>query len=67
MTTYGLGELEIRRLREDAEVRLGGRFDIRAFHDAVLGNGSVTLLMLRQEIQRWMAQLGTTAGARAHP
>jgi uncharacterized protein (DUF885 family) len=67
MTTYGLGELEIRRLRKDAEERLGNRFDIRAFHDAVLGNGSVTLLMLRQEIQRWIARLGTTAESRAHP
>jgi uncharacterized protein (DUF885 family) len=54
MTTYGLGELEIRRLRAEAERRLGSRFDIRAFHDAVLGNGSVTLLMLRQQIQRWL-------------
>jgi uncharacterized protein (DUF885 family) len=54
MTTYGLGELEIRRLRAEAERRLGSRFDIRAFHDAVLGNGSVTLVMLRQQIQRWL-------------
>lgn len=54
MTTYGLGELEIRALRAEAERRLGARFDIRAFHDALLGNGSVTLLMLRAEIQRWL-------------
>jgi uncharacterized protein (DUF885 family) len=67
MTSYGLGELEIRRLRKDAEGRLGGRFNIRAFHDAVLGNGGVTLLMLRQEIERWMARVDTTAGPKARP
>jgi uncharacterized protein (DUF885 family) len=56
MTTYGLGELEIRRRRAEAERHLGDRFDIRAFHDAVLGNGSITLLMLQQALQRWLAR-----------
>ncbi len=53
-TSYMLGNLEIRALRDDAERRLGSRFDIRAFHDRVLENGAVTLPMLRQQVERWI-------------
>jgi uncharacterized protein (DUF885 family) len=56
MTTYGAGELEIVRLRLEAEATLIGDFDIREFHDRVLGNGSVTLGMLRDEISSWLAE-----------
>ena len=38
-----LGNLEIRKIRPEAERSLGARFDIREFHDRVLGNGGVTL------------------------
>jgi uncharacterized protein (DUF885 family) len=48
---YKVGQLEVRRLRADAERRLGSTFDIRAFHDAVLGNGAVSLQTLRQTIE----------------
>jgi uncharacterized protein (DUF885 family) len=54
-TAYMTGNLEIRRLREMAERELGPRFDIRAFHDRVLEDGTVTLPMLRQKIERWIA------------
>jgi uncharacterized protein (DUF885 family) len=47
--------LEIRRLRDLAEARLGERFDLRAFHDRVLENGSVTLPMLEDSIAVWIA------------
>lgn len=53
-TSYMLGNLTILSLRRDAERRLGSRFDIRAFHDQVLGNGSVTLPMLREQVERWL-------------
>ena len=53
-TAYMLGNLEIRRLRNEAERRLGDRFDIREFHDQVLGNGGVTLPMLREQIEAWV-------------
>ncbi len=53
-TSYMLGNLEIRRLREEAEKALGSRFDIRAFHDRVLEDGAVPLVMLRQKIERWI-------------
>ena len=52
---YMLGMLEIRRLRDLAEARLGERFDLRAFHDRVLENGSVTLPMLEDSIEVWIA------------
>ncbi len=52
---YGLGRLEIRRLRLLAERKLGARFDIRAFHDRVLENGAVPLPLLRAAIERWLA------------
>jgi uncharacterized protein (DUF885 family) len=50
---YKLGELEIVRLRRAAEARLGKAFDLRAFHDVVLGRGAVTLAVLREEVERW--------------
>ena len=56
MATYGVGEREIFELREQARRDLGDRFDIREFHDRVLENGSVTLGMLRQQIERWVAE-----------
>ena len=52
--SYGLGRLEIRRLRAFAEQRLGARFDIRAFHDHVLENGAVPLPLLRAAIEQWV-------------
>ena len=52
--SYGLGRLEIRRLRTLAVQQLGARFDIRAFHDHVLENGAVPLPLLRAAIERWL-------------
>jgi len=45
---YKVGQLEIQRLRREAEATSGGAFDVRAFHDAVLGSGSVSLPVLRE-------------------
>jgi uncharacterized protein (DUF885 family) len=53
--SYQVGGLEIRRLRIEAERRLGSKFDLRAFHDQVLEGGVVTLPMLRDKIARWVA------------
>jgi uncharacterized protein (DUF885 family) len=52
-TAYMLGMLEIRAAREDAEKRMGRRFDIKAFHDRVLEDGSVPLTFLRDKIREW--------------
>lgn len=48
--SYKIGELTIKRLRTKAEQELGDKFDIRAFHDAVLENGSVPMSILEQQI-----------------
>jgi len=52
---YKVGQLEILRLREEAKVKLAGRFDIREFHDVLLGNGAVPLELLRQIVSRYIA------------
>ncbi len=51
--SYKLGQLEIRRLRNDAEARLGERFDIKGFHDTVLGQGMLSLPVLADVVDRW--------------
>jgi uncharacterized protein (DUF885 family) len=51
---YKMGELKIRELRKRAEEALGPRFDVRAFHDAVLRNGSVTLPVLEAQIDSYI-------------
>jgi len=53
-TGYKIGELEIRRLRAEAESALGKGFDIRRFHDAVLLDGPIPLDVLEQNIGRWI-------------
>ncbi|MGI8807109.1 MAG: DUF885 domain-containing protein [Acidimicrobiales bacterium] len=52
---YKLGQREILRLRESARARLGERFDIRGFHDAVLTSGSVRLPILADLVDAWVA------------
>ncbi|WDS36326.1 DUF885 family protein [Pseudoxanthomonas sp.] len=53
---YKLGELEILSLRAKAQQALGDRFDIRAFHDAILGGGAMPLDLLDARIDAWIAQ-----------
>jgi uncharacterized protein (DUF885 family) len=52
--SYKLGQLEIRDLRRRAQQQLGSRFDIRTFHDAILGGGSLPLDVLDARITRWI-------------
>lgn len=53
--SYKVGQLELLRLRAEARERLGTAFDIRAFHDTVLGNGAVGLPTLRAIVEAWAA------------
>ena len=51
---YKIGELKIRELRARAETALGGKFDLRAFHDALLEEGALPLPVLERRIDRWI-------------
>ena len=55
---YMLGALRIRALREQAVKTLGARFDVRAFHDQILGQGALPLDLLERRIHAWMQRLG---------
>ena len=51
---YKIGQLKIRELRTQAEARLGAKFDVRKFHDAVLENGAVPLGVLEAHMKHWI-------------
>ncbi len=52
--SYMLGRIEIESLRAEAQARLGAAFDIRSFHQTVLGNGAVPLSTLRSVVREWV-------------
>ncbi len=57
--SYYLGEMAIQKERAKAEAALGARFNLRAFHDAVLATGSVPLPVLEEQLDAWIASGGT--------
>ena len=59
---YKIGQLKIRALRREAETKLGARFNVRAFHDAVLANGALPLGLLEARMTRWIEQQEAAAG-----
>ena len=56
---YKMGQLRIQALRAEAEKTLGDRFDARAFHDQILGNGALPLSVLDTETRAWIAEQST--------
>ncbi|GHF75863.1 uncharacterized protein (DUF885 family) [Amycolatopsis bartoniae] len=56
--SYMVGRLEIQRVRAEAERALGERFDIRGFHDTVLGSGVLPLAVLDTVVRDWVAAVG---------
>jgi uncharacterized protein (DUF885 family) len=56
--SYKMGQLEILRLRSEAEHRLGDSFDIKGFHDTMLVNGPMTLPMLAIAVDEWVNSAG---------
>lgn len=55
-TAYKIGEIRLRAIRTRAEVELGGRFDLRRFHDALLVDGPLPLALLDARMDRWIAE-----------
>lgn len=60
---YKMGQLTIRKLREEAKTQLGAKFDIKAFHDEILNGGAMPLDLLQDRVHRWIKEqsAGTTA------
>ena len=52
--SYKMGQIEIMRLRRDAEMRMGGAFDIKGFHDQLLTNGAMPLPLLADAVEEWI-------------
>ncbi len=59
---YKIGQMKIRELRREAEAKLGAKFDVRKFHDAVLEQGAVPLGLLEKHMEGWIA--AQAAGAK---
>ncbi len=62
-TAYKIGELTFRDLRAEAQTALGAAFDIRAFHDLVLAEGSIPLDVLKARVRAWIGAQTRDAAA----
>lgn len=54
-TAYKIGMIKLLELRERAKQQLGDKFDIRGFHDTVLGGGALPLHILERRVNQWIA------------
>ena len=64
-TAYKIGMIRIQELRKKAETELGDKFDIKGFHDTVLGGGALPLTLLERRVDQWIASQKTKAGTAA--
>ncbi|MGR4874280.1 DUF885 domain-containing protein [Pseudoxanthomonas sp. LARHCG66] len=55
-TAYKIGMIKIQDLRRKAETELGDKFDIKGFHDTVLGGGALPLTLLERRVDQWIAK-----------
>jgi len=58
---YKMGQLTIRKLRDEAKTQLGSKFDIKAFHDEMINGGAMPLDLLQERLQRWTKAQKSTA------
>ncbi len=63
---YKMGQLTIRKLRDEAKAQLGPKFDIKAFHDEVLNGGSMPLDLLQERVEQWIKAQKPTAASSDH-
>jgi uncharacterized protein (DUF885 family) len=63
-TAYKIGQLKIKALRAMAKDKLGDKFDLRRFHNALLDNGALPLDVLEEQMNRWVENERTGASVR---
>src|SRR5207249_8002170 len=63
---YKMGQLTIRKLRDEARAQPGSKFDIKAFHDEVLNGGSMPLDLLQERVEQWIKAQKPTAASSDH-
>lgn len=64
---YKMGQLTIRKLRDEAKAQLGAKFDIKAFHDELLDGGAMPLDLLQDRVHAWIkAQQATAPASPSH-
>jgi uncharacterized protein (DUF885 family) len=52
--SYKIGELRIKAMRKKSEEQLGAKFDLRAFHDTIVGNGSLPIAVVEEIVDEWI-------------
>ena len=58
-----MGQLMIRKLRDEAKAQLGPKFDIKAFHDEILNGGAMPLDLLQERVERWIKAQGAATSS----
>ena len=61
---YKMGQLTIRKLRDEAKAQLGAKFDIKAFHDEILNGGAMPLDLLQYRVHRWIKEQAPKTAAK---
>ncbi len=62
---YKMGQLTIRKLRDEAKTQLGPKFDIKSFHDEIINGGSMPLDLLQERVERWIKEQGPVPASSA--